>query len=43
LLSFALQYGADIEAISRALGRDSNDHALGPIAEAIDRIIGERP
>jgi hypothetical protein len=31
LLSFALQYGADIEAI-----------ALGPIAEALDIIVGRR-
>jgi hypothetical protein len=43
LLSFALQHGADIQAIKRALCRDSQGRALGPIAEALDRIIGERP
>jgi hypothetical protein len=42
LLSFALQYGADIEAIRRALCRDSQGRALGPIAEALDRIMGEQ-
>jgi hypothetical protein len=41
LLSFALQHGADIEAIRRALGRDSNGHALGPIAAALDIIAGQ--
>jgi hypothetical protein len=40
LLSFALQHGADIEAIRRALCRDSNGCALGPIAEALDIIAG---
>jgi hypothetical protein len=38
ILSFALQHNADIEAIRCALGRDSAGHALGPIAEALDRI-----
>jgi hypothetical protein len=42
LLSFALQYGADIETIRRALCRDSAGRALGPIAEALD-IIARRP
>ena len=42
LLSFALQHGADIEAIRRALCRDSQGRALGPIGEALDRIVGER-
>ena len=41
LLSFALQHGADIEAIRRALCRDSHGRALGPIAEALD-IIARR-
>ena len=41
LLSFALQHGADIEAIRRALCRDSSGRALGPIGEALD-IIAER-
>src|SRR6516225_10228076 len=41
LLSFALQYGADIESIRRALCRDSQDRALGPIAAALDIIAGQ--
>jgi hypothetical protein len=40
LLSFALQHGADLETIRRALCRDSQGRALGPIAEALDRIVG---
>lgn len=40
LLSFALQYGADAEAIRRALCRDSQGRALGPIGAAIDIIVG---
>jgi hypothetical protein len=39
LLSFALQHGADIESIRRALCRDSQGRALGPIAKALDRIV----
>ena len=42
LLSFALQHGADIEAIRRALCRDSQGRALGPIGEALDQILRER-
>jgi hypothetical protein len=42
ILSFALQHGADIEAIRHALCRDSQGRALGPIAEALD-IIARRP
>lgn len=40
LLSFALQHGADIEAVRRALCRDSKGHALGPLAIALDIIAG---
>jgi hypothetical protein len=40
ILSFALQHGADIEAIRRALCRDSNGDALGPIAQVLDLIAG---
>ena len=43
IFSFAVQHGADPEAIRRALGRDSDGRALGPIAEALDRILAERP
>jgi hypothetical protein len=39
LLSFALQYGADIGAIQRALCRDSAGRALGPIGAALDLIL----
>ena len=42
LLSFALQHGADIEAIRRALCRDSSGRALGPIGEALD-IVARMP
>ena len=36
ILSFALQHGADIESIRRALCRDGEGQALGPIAMALD-------
>jgi hypothetical protein len=39
LLSFALQYGADLETIRRALCRDSQGRALGPIAQALDLLV----
>jgi hypothetical protein len=43
ILSFALQHGADIEAIRRALGRDSSGRPLGPIGVALDLLaVGER-
>jgi len=41
LLSFALQHGADIETIRRALCRDSQGRALGPIGEALDLLAGQ--
>jgi len=41
IFSFAVQCGADADAIRRALGRD-RDKALGPVAEALDRIITGR-
>jgi ribonucleoside-diphosphate reductase alpha chain len=40
LLSFALQHGADLETIRRALCRDSNGRALGPVGEVLDVIAG---
>jgi hypothetical protein len=40
LLSFALQYGADIDVIRRALCRDAQGHPLGPVAQALDLIAG---
>jgi hypothetical protein len=38
ILSFALQHGADIDAIRRALCRDSFGRALGPLAAALDLL-----
>jgi hypothetical protein len=36
--SFAVQHGADAEAIRKALCRDSAGRALGPLAVALDLI-----
>jgi ribonucleoside-diphosphate reductase alpha chain len=41
IFSFAVQHGADAEAIRRALCRDSQGRALGPMAQALD-ILAER-
>jgi hypothetical protein len=44
VLSFALQHGADIESIRKALCRDSHGRALGPLGAALDRLaelVGE--
>jgi hypothetical protein len=38
VLSFALQHGADIEAIRNALCRDGRGRALGPIGAVLDRL-----
>jgi hypothetical protein len=40
MLSFALQYGADINTIRSALCRDSAGVALGPIGAALDLLVG---
>lgn len=40
LLSFALQHGADAEQIRRALSRNGDGRASGPIAQALDIIAG---
>ncbi len=42
ILSFALQYGADIQEIRKALCRDSQGRALGPLGAALDKLGGER-
>jgi hypothetical protein len=42
ILSFALQHGADAEAIRRALCRDSRGNALGPVSAALDLIAGQK-
>ena len=39
LLSFALQFGADVEAIRTALCRDSRGRPLGPIGMALDLLL----
>ena len=40
VLSIALQHGADLEAIRRALCRDSQGRASGPLGAALDIIMG---
>jgi hypothetical protein len=39
--SFAIQHGADPEAIRKALSRDSNGNASGPLGAALDGITEE--
>ena len=41
VFSFAVQHGANPEAIRRALSRDSQGRATGPLGTALD-IIAER-
>jgi hypothetical protein len=41
LLSFALQFGADINEIRKALCRDGQGRALGPLGAALDLIAGQ--
>ena len=38
ILSFALQHGADLNAIRHALCRDSQGKALGPVGTALDLL-----
>jgi hypothetical protein len=40
VLSIALQHGADLETIRRALSRDSHGRANGPLGAALDLIMG---
>ena len=40
VFSFAVQHGADPEAIRRALCRDSQGRANGPLGVALDLIAG---
>jgi hypothetical protein len=40
ILSFALQHGADINAIREALCRDSQGRALGPVGACLDVLLG---
>jgi hypothetical protein len=39
ILSFAIQHGADIDSIRRALCRDSAGNALGPISRGLDLLL----
>jgi hypothetical protein len=41
VFSFAVQHGADAEAIRRALCRDGQGNALGPLATVLD-LLTER-
>ena len=41
--SFALQYGADLESIRKALCRDSHGRASGPLGAALDKIAEGTP
>jgi DNA-binding transcriptional regulator YdaS (Cro superfamily) len=41
ILSFALQHGADIEAIRKALCRDEKGRALGPISAVLDLLSSD--
>lgn len=43
LLSFALQMGADIDAIRKALCRDAAGRPLSPIGKALDLLAEEEP
>jgi ribonucleoside-diphosphate reductase alpha chain len=38
--SIAIQHGADPEVIRRALCRDSQGYASGPLAKALDLVLG---
>src|SRR5262245_39767598 len=40
--SFAVQHGAEIEDIRKALCRDSHDRASGPLGAALDLLLGEK-
>jgi hypothetical protein len=39
--SFAIQHGADPQAIRRALCRDEAGRASGPLGAALDRLLGD--
>jgi hypothetical protein len=41
VFSIAVQCGADVETIRRALCRDSQGRASGPLGAALDRLGGE--
>jgi hypothetical protein len=41
IFSFAIQFGADPDAIRRALCRDGQGRALGPLGAALDILLAE--
>ena len=41
ILSFALQYGANLEEVRKALCRDNADRALGPVGRALDILAAD--
>jgi hypothetical protein len=41
VFSIAVQYGADIETIRRALCRDSQGRASSPLGAALDRLVAD--
>jgi ribonucleoside-diphosphate reductase alpha chain len=41
VFSIAVQHGADPDAIRRALCRDAQGRASGPLGTALDRIVGD--
>ena len=41
--SIAIQFGADLETIRRALCRDADGRPFGPLGAALDRIAEETP
>ena len=43
IFSFAVQHGADPEAIRRALCRDSQGRALGPLGATLDLLAEGEP
>jgi hypothetical protein len=43
VLSIALQFGADVEVIRRALSRDSHGRASGALGAALDHLGADRP
>jgi hypothetical protein len=43
VFSFAVQHGADPDAIRRALCRDSQGRASGPLGAALDLLLGDEP
>jgi hypothetical protein len=41
ILSFAIQHGADVNEIRKALCRDGEGRALGPVATALDILAAD--